>query len=135
MISKELNECVNELVDNMSDEDIMNVMDKIGEVQQPYSDKDYIEDNVLLLDTGNLSKIVLDKKAFEEGVNEVSKLCGKIVALCNVGITPSMALSYISEKEASDKVGEYNLKISQMNADATVESSKYGMSSVQKMMM
>lgn len=121
--------------ENKVPDDIIDINSENGELQQIVSEKDYIEDNVITLDISNISNIVLNRKSFEEGVNEVSKLCGKIAALCNVGITPSMALSYITDNETSEKIREYNLEISRMNADATVESSKYGMSSVQKMMM
>ena len=97
--------------------------------------KDYINENIFVLNKDLLSDITIDPVLFSEGVKEVSKICGKISALCSVGITPSMALSYISDKEISNDTIEYNLAVSKMNADATVESSKYGMSGVQKMMV
>ena len=96
---------------------------------------DYIEDNVLLLDTNNISDIKLNKKLFIDGVDEVSKLCGMISALCNVGITPSAALNYISNKEESDKAIDYNYKISELNSNAIIESSKYSMNNLQKTMI
>jgi hypothetical protein len=46
-----------------------------------------------------------------------------------------MALSYLSEKESSDKIAEYNFKISELNANANIESARFNGASMQKMMM
>lgn len=136
MIEKIENNQVEELVDEIDNTEISELLNQIGGLSlNNNSEQDYISDNIVNLNKENISDLVLDKKLFGEGIQEISKLCGKIAALCSVGITPSMALSYIAEKESSDKIGEYNLQISKMNADATIESSKYGMASVQKMMM
>ena len=93
---------------------------------------EYIESNIIDLDVDNLKDIVINKSDFNDGVKDMSRLCGQISALCAVGITPSMALSYISEKYASDEVNKYNLKISELNANSNIESSKFGAMSVQK---
>lgn len=99
------------------------------------SDKDYIEDNIILLNSNNLADIEINEDMFRHGVDDMSFLCGQITALVNVGIQPSMALSFICDKYTGDKAAEYNLKISEMNSKANIECSKYGAGVVSKMSM
>lgn len=99
------------------------------------TNKEYLDENIITIDISEVSKCTLNKDKFQEGMNEVSALCGKIVALTNVGITPNMALSYIADVDGQSHMSEYNLKVSKMNAESNVESAKFGASFLSKMSM
>lgn len=95
--------------------------------------QDYIEDNIILLDTSDVCDIGYDADAFQRGVDAMSEFCGKITALVNVGLTPSMALSYLAGSEESKNVAAHNLEVSKISANASVESAKYGAGFATKM--
>lgn len=102
----------------------------------------YIEQNIIGLDTSNID-LQFDKKEFKKGVDKLSEICGSVTALVNVGITPDMALQYLSDRELTMKnldntyeLSKLNtetaLKQTQINADATVAQAKYDGISTQK---
>lgn len=93
--------------------------------QCEFENTEYISDNIIKLDTRNISSIFIDEKLFKDGVKNMSTLCGQISALCSVGITPSMALSYLNDKFTSEEINKNNLEISKLNANANIESAKY----------
>lgn len=39
-----------------------------------------------------------DLESFDEGVKSMSKFCGRVAALINLGVTPDNALSYFAHK-------------------------------------
>lgn len=69
----------------------------------------------------------LDMKSFDTGVADYSRLCGKIAALCMVGVEPSQALAYISECEDREVTFDNNIKVAKMQTDAQVAVAKCGM--------
>lgn len=99
------------------------------------SNSGYIDEFIISIDTKNVSNIDFDSTKFKNGVDSMSELCGKITALVNVGITPSMALTYLSDTDASKAFMEHNLKVSEINADANVKSAIGAVSQTQKMMV
>ena len=99
------------------------------------SNSGYIDEFIISIDTKNVSNIAFDLDKFKNGVDSMSELCGKITALVNVGITPSMALTYLSDTDASKAFMEHNLKVSEINADANVKSAIGAVSQTQKMMV
>ena len=99
------------------------------------SNSGYIDEFIISIDTKSVSKIAFDSTKFKNGVDSMSELCGKITALVNVGITPSMALTYLSDTDASKAFMEHNLKVSEINADANVKSAIGAASQTQKMMV
>lgn len=99
------------------------------------SNSGYIDEFIISIDTKSVSNIAFDLDKFKNGVDSMSELCGKITALVNVGITPSMALTYLSDTDASKAFMEHNLKVSEINADANVKSAIGAVSQTQKMMV
>ena len=69
----------------------------------------------------------LDMENFDAGVADYSRLCGKIAALCMVGVEPSQALAYISECEDREITFDNNMKVAEMQTNAQVAVAKYGM--------
>lgn len=69
----------------------------------------------------------LDMKSFDSGVADYSRLCGKIAALCMVGVEPAQALAYISECEDRKVTFDNNMKVAKMQTDAQVAVAKCGM--------
>lgn len=94
---------------------------------------DYLEEFIQCIDPDNILDVEFDAEAFQRGVNAMSEMCGKITALVNVGLTPTMALSYIAGSEESKQVAAHNLEVSKVSAEASVEAAKYGASFAQKM--
>lgn len=84
------------------------------------TDIDYIEDNIVDIDIQNIINCKFDKDKFQEGIDSVSNICGAVSALVNIGITPSMALSFIAEREGS-KVA---IDIHKINSEAAIKSAK-----------
>ena len=86
---------------------------------------DYLEDNLININIDNsILKCELNKKKFQEGIDEVSKLCGSIVALYNVGINPHKAMDYLTDKEATLFISENNIQIAKITADSNKEAAK-----------
>lgn len=94
---------------------------------------DYLEEFIQCIDPDNILDVEFDAEAFQRGVNAMSEMCGKITALVNVGLTPTMALSYIAGSEESKQIAAHNLEVSKVSAEASVEAAKYGASFAQKM--
>lgn len=61
-----------------------------------------------------------DIEAFNEGVESMSKFCGKVASLINLGVTPDAALNYFSHKAELSTSKE----ITKMESDCRVECSK-----------
>ena len=76
--------------------------------------------------TNSIQNLEFSEEDFKSGVSDVSRLCGQISALANVGIHPHFALSYLSDKESTKNINEYNYKISKLNADSNIQSAKFG---------
>lgn len=108
------------------------VNEQSGMFSLPMGD-DYLEEFIQCIDPDNILDVEFDAEAFQRGVNAMSEMCGKITALVNVGLTPTMALSYIAGSEESKQVAAHNLEVSKVSAEASVEAAKYGASFAQKM--
>lgn len=76
--------------------------------------------NVIELDCEDLYKESIDVENFRDGIEDYSFVCGAITALCNVGLTPTEAIEFISNRETI----EHNIKVTEMSAKASIEASK-----------
>lgn len=63
--------------------------------------------NPIQMEIDNLCEIHFDEKEFQKGIKEISKVCGVITGLINVGISPNNALDYVINKETI----EHNQKL------------------------
>lgn len=70
--------------------------------------------------TENLTEVEFDEKAFQEGINEISKTCGIITGLFNVGCSEAFILDLILNRETI----KHNLESAKINNDANVEIAK-----------
>lgn len=59
-----------------------------------------------------------DVGQFQEGIDEYSKLAGKITALLNAGLTPELALGYIVNMETAIMTKEMNIEMAKHGAIA-----------------
>lgn len=100
-------------------------------IDLPTGELDYLDDNLVVLNTSEVSNTSFDGKKFKAGVDSVSELCGAISALVSVGITPSMALTYLSEREGTQVAIEMN----KLNADVAVQTARYTEANLQKSML
>lgn len=118
----------------MSKEEVLQMMNDNGQdaTYDVQNDSDYISDTIILLDTDRLSNFSLDEASFKKGIDSVSELCGAITALVNVGITPSKAMEYLIDKAAAREAMAHNIEMANIQAKATVESSKYESVAIQK---
>lgn len=107
-------------------------IEKITEMEDEFSSDDYMEDFVIKLSTNVVSNLSLDVDEFKKGIASVSALCGKIAALSNVGVTPSMALSYLADVETRNDVLANNKEIAKINNDGEAQAFKAGMLNMQK---
>lgn len=87
--------------------------------------EDYIYENIIELNTLDVSELTLDATKFKTGMDSVAELCGAITALVNVGITPSKAMEYLMEKEAAQEAMKHNIEMGNIQANAAIESAKY----------
>lgn len=94
------------------------------EYEIPYN-PDYIQENIVYLNTESLSRLNYDENKFSEGLKSMSYLCGKITALVNVGITPSEALVYISNMDTLDKATANEKEIAELQSNTSIECAKY----------
>lgn len=88
------------------------------------STMDFIESNIICIDTEKLENSKIDSESFEKGVKSLSYLCGAITALVNVGINPNKAMDYLTEKEASECAMRHNLEIMSIQKDISLETAK-----------
>lgn len=116
-------------------EEINDSMDLVGGIDDcdlPIKNIGYLSEYINEINKDNISDIQYDKSKFEKGISKMSKICGMITALVNVGITPDNALTYISEHELNEKGTEATLEITKIQADASVAVSKCGLEASQK---
>ena len=59
-----------------------------------------------------------DVELFQEGIDEYSKIAGKITALLNAGLTPELALRYIVNMETAIMTKEMNIEMAKHGAIA-----------------
>ena len=107
-----------------------------GSESDDKSDKDYIKDNIILVNTTDVeldSKIPLD--SFQRGVDAVAEMCGSISALVSVGITPSKAMDFLVSQINADKGMKHESEMIKIQANASVESAKYESANAQKVMI
>ena len=88
-------------------EEMNNSMDLVSEIDScdlPIKNIGYLSEYINEINKDNISDIQYDKSKFEKGISKMSKICGMITALVNVGITPDNALAYISEYELNSLI-------------------------------
>ena len=71
--------------------------------------------------TENLVDVKFDEKAFQEGMSEISKTCGIISGLFNVGCGEAFVLDYLLNQQTID----YNLKNAEITKDMNVEIARH----------
>lgn len=119
-------------------EEMNNSMDLVSEIDGcdlPIKNTEYLSEYINEINKDNISDIQYDKSKFEKGISKMSKICGMITALVNVGITPDNALAYISEYELNEKGTEATLEITKIQADASIAASRCGLEASQKNMI
>ena len=87
-----------------------------------------LSQQALTLDTSNVEDIQIFDESFEDGVYDVSEVCGSISALVSVGLTPAEALDYICNKETM----AYNLQLAELNNKTSIEIAKINAVQVEK---
>ena len=87
-------------------------------------DKDYLDENLILINTEKLGDCKIDVQKFREGIESVSFLCGAITALVNVGINPNKAMNYLIDKEAAESAMRHNIDIANIQKETSIETSK-----------
>jgi len=79
--------------------------------------------------TENLvEEIEFNSEAFQEGVDSVSCVCGKLTALINVGLTPENALEYLMNQE----IIESNYRMGLLDKEKTIAVAKEHCIAVEK---
>ena len=86
----------------------------------------------IFIKTDSVQNLEFSEESFKCGVSDVSRLCGQISALANVGIHPHVALSYLSDKESTENINKYNYEISKLNAESNVQAAKFGVANFTK---
>ena len=86
--------------------------------------KDYLDENLILINTEKLGDCKIDVQKFREGIESVSFLCGAITALVNVGINPNKAMNYLIDKEAAESAMQHNIDIANIQKETSIETSK-----------
>lgn len=88
------------------------------------NEKDYIKENILKIRTSHLNECSIDIQDFKEGIKSVSYLCGAITALVNAGITPTKAMDYIVDRDATEKALDFNLRMADIQNKTAIETAK-----------
>lgn len=106
--------------------------DDIEEVELDSNNVEFLDEYIRSINTSNIKNVQYDNQKFQSGITKMSKICGMITALVNVGITPNDALSYISERNLNKQGTDATLEITKIQADANVAASRYGLENSQK---
>ena len=86
-------------------EEMNNSMDLVSEIDGcdlPIKNTGYLSEYINEINKDNISDIQYDKSKFEKGISKMSKICGMITALVNVGITPDLYLNKPADYKGSD---------------------------------
>lgn len=81
---------------------------------------------IIQLNVDNLVDTEFNEEEFQQGLKDISKVCGMITGLINVGLPPELALTYILNSENNIK----EMDMVKIQAKSTIEISKN-----QKMML
>lgn len=84
--------------------------------------------NPIDLDISNVTGCKYDKKAFQEGVNSVSKVAGIITALKNTGLPWNLVMDYVFNSETM----AFNLELADKNNATSIAMSKNQSVNVEK---
>ena len=106
--------------------------DDIEGVELDSNNVEFLDEYIRSINTSNIKNVQYDNQKFQSGITKMSKICGMITALVNVGITPNDALSYISERNLNKQGTDATLEITKIQADANVAASRYGLENSQK---
>lgn len=89
------------------------------------TDCKYLSENLVELKKIKPGSISINTEKFQDGVDSMSKLCGQISALINIGINPNKAMDYIVDKEASMDMMMHNIKITEISSQAAVNAARF----------
>lgn len=103
--------------ENIENEQLENLLENID-----FSNQYIIELNK----SDELNNLGFDLKSFKNGVKKMSELCGMITALSNVGVSPIMALQYISNREDMAESITSNEKLAELSNKSNIECAKNG---------
>lgn len=95
-----------------------NKPDELLECEFGNTEDDYF---FIPIDCTDQTELKIDNKLFSDGMKEYSAAAGAITVLCNAGLKPSEALEYIINKDTI----KHNIEVSNITANATIESAKY----------
>lgn len=92
----------------------------------------YDSNECLLLDVDNILDCVLDKSQFQDGINDISYLCGQISALTTVGVSAETAAALLFDSESTRNICDNNIECSNITAKAAQEHLKTEQENVYK---
>lgn len=92
----------------------------------------YDSNDCLLLDVDNVLDCVLDKVQFQDGVKDISYLCGQISALTTVGVSAETAAALLFDSESTRNICDNNIECSNITAKAAQEHLKTEQENVYK---
>lgn len=67
-----------------------------------------------------VQKLEINSQEFQAGIDKVSRTCGMISALANVGLTKDQIMDYVINEQNI----EFNLKLNQMTCDSNKETAR-----------
>lgn len=74
----------------------------------------------IMIGTDNLDEVCFNKNEFQRGLDEISYVCGMLTGLMNIGLNSVDALNYL----VNIKVLENNIKVSEINKEASIDVAK-----------
>ena len=82
-----------------------------------YEDDYAFEVEPIIFNKENLVDVVLDDEKFQDGLDDISFVCGQITGLINIGIDPVDALNYLVNKD----VLKNNLEMGKINKETSIK--------------
>lgn len=85
-----------------------------------YEDDYTFEVEPFIFDKENLTDVILDDEKFQDGLDDISFVCGQITGLINIGIDPVDALNYLVNLD----VLKNNLEMGKVNKETSIQVAK-----------
>ena len=128
--------------DNMNDNNAVILKDifeqpeePCGNLEKEQGNNENVEFNpdlFIKLSTDNVYGCELNKNEFQNGINDVSYVCGAISALISIGVDPNKAMDYVVDKESTGVLMAHTERVANIQAEAAINSSKYEAMNVAK---
>lgn len=102
----------------MNDNECYNEYEDI-EYQEHKDEMEFVVEPIIF-DKENIIEIEYDEDNFQEGLDDISYVCGMITGLINTGLSPQDALGYVMNGE----ILMNNVEISKINKEASIKVAK-----------